>query len=435
MAEISNDTTGVEIKDQQVTNVNANPVLPYDSYVELPEVNVSAPRKYRFSDNSKALTSTGDFKGWYYDDQLSNPLTSVRLLSNSQPTVKENKVVWEDLDGYDAVIMSSIINDDFSVEVSNGWDDQGGDFLSGTLNGLIKPLAPYGEVFAKAMDKIKVFNAELENDPEVSDSLAGKILTGISDVVPSDAIRSVSRLAQGAFVTQGTSFTTYGGTGINFGLLGMKFTLFPTWVNGEMVSVVNQVEKIVPYSIGNLEDVDWSGAAKVAGGAAKKLSEATNIDITKLVTKLVESDAGKEAQNAINKYLKWQRPPGGYRVDDPLNIDVESFPGTLCLEVGTHYKISNLVISNISLQFSKQMVKDPRYFNLDGTAPGEEENGLSPLYCDVNIVLRPMTKYSQQSMYEFIRGNVDTRKAVVKGMKGDLSKIREDIKGKEFDEN
>ena len=432
MSKISNTSTGVEIvQHPEATEVNANPVMPYN---ELPEVKVTANRIYRFSDNSKDLTSSGESKGWYYDDQLSNPLTSVRLLTNAYPEAKEDgKIEWKDLSGYDEVIMHSIINEDFNVEISNGWEDQGGDFLSGTLNSILKPLAPYGEVAAKALEDIRAHNVTLKKEDRVSESTVGKVLFGVSEAISPDLIRDISQLGQGTFVSQGTSFTTYGGTGINFGLLGMKFTLFPTWVKGKMVTVIDQIEKIIPYSVGNLEEVNWEKATQTLGNAAEGLSTATNVDIKGLLDKVSNSGAGKAVKDAINKYLKWQRPPGGYRVDDPLNIDVESFPGTLCLEVGTHYKLSNLVISNISMQFSKQMVKDPSYFIVqnDVNPQGRSNNevGLSPLYCDVNIILKPMTKYSLRSMREFINGNVDTRKTVVSGMYNDLKEIKKRIKG------
>jgi hypothetical protein len=173
-----------------------------------------------------------------------------------------------------------------------------------------------------------------------------------------------------ALVTNGTRFTYYGGTGINFGNLGMKFTVFPQWKDNEFLEVPAQVEKLYPYFIGQLE----------------KFEEATGVDSNTM------------PGDIANKVFMFQDPPGGYLAD--MNSIDKIQRGTLKLKIGSFYEISNLVCSDVMLNFSKNMVKNPK------------TQMISPLFCDVNITLRPSTKYSDQVLRKFVGGSNSARNAI-----------------------
>jgi hypothetical protein len=94
--------------------------------------------------------------------------------------------------------------------------------------------------------------------------------------------------------------------------------------------------------------------------------------------------------------------------------------GTLKLKIGSQYSLTNLVIESASFNFSKQMVKNPAnsytYQKENSKFRFDNKNGqdlsnapaLSPLYCEVNLQLRPVTKYTSQMLERFISGTFNS---------------------------
>jgi hypothetical protein len=171
----------------------------------------------------------------------------------------------------------------------------------------------------------------------------------------------------------------------------MKFTIFPQWKNGTFIEVPDQVEKLYPYFIGKLES--FSEATTIA-------PDAPDAD---------PSYAGMLKEIA-NKAFWFQSPPGGYLAD--LNSIDKIQRGTLKLKLGGFYEISNLVCSDIMVSYSKNMVKNPI------------TNMLSPLFCDINITLRPSTKYSDIMLKKFVGGNMIARHSIHTIVEENLSNER-----------
>lgn len=372
------------------------------------------------NDKNAKQTYTTEHSGWYYDQQLIQPLTSVRLLSNTLADWKDDHWEFSPISGdkYENLLASSILAEDFSIEVNNNWVDNGvDDIIGGTLN-TFKNASPYVGMIHKALQSMSQSQQE-SGKPEAAEKSGLKVTKGVTSVVDyfgsghgSDLIREARRAANGHFVSQGCSFTYYNGTGVNFNNLGMKFTIFPTFASdGTWKSVMEQVSLLFPYCIGILQDIPTGlkdAAEVVLNDVTSKVSTSLSNFMNSVINTVGNSSTGQTVGEKINHYIKWQSAPGGYDLDKPENIDAV-FPGTLSLEIGTHYKIESLVISGLSLQFSKQMVKHPGYFGFDKQYKNKEES-MSPLYCDVNLMLRPITKYSSSALLKFIYGNVDSRK-------------------------
>lgn len=327
--------------------------------------------------------------GWYYDLQLENILTSVSLHPNRVLSKDQSK--WEavsnpdpdftiNVDGVDVSysytpICRAIINEDFNVSVANSWSDFGGDMLSQMWES-IKPLAPYADAAKKMIrsaveDYRNPNNKELVdkiNESSVSRTLAELMIAADDAMNNPDSGIDITDYLNRALVVQGTRFSYYSGSGTSFGNLMMKFTLFPTYDNdGNYLTVDAQVEKLFPYCIG------------------KYVSGTDGLDVK-----------NEEMQKQIDKMIGWQKPPGGFRAN-VKNVDVVQ-EGTLLLKFGPYYSITNLVVENATFNFSKQMTKNP---NPDTKAG---ETIISPLYCDVTIQLRPATKYSDESLKNFVLG-------------------------------
>lgn len=379
--------------------------------------------------------------GWYYDQQLVQPLTSVKLLSNAQASWNEENGCWDFKYSkeYNHLIATSILAEDFSIDASNSWvDNSVDDMIGGVLNSF-KTITPYIGTFHNVLktmsEKHKEKAAAIENnkDYKITSTLT-KVVDYFGDETKngSKALESMRKISNGAFVSQGCSFSYYGGSNVNFGNLGMKYTIFPNYdFKGNWVSVISQVALLLPYCIGNLQNVPWddvNSVAKVGADLLSGIDSALGISIGDFLKSAVdtatESTTGKSAGELINQYLKWQAPPGGYNIDKPKEIDVQ-FPGTLCLEIGSHYKIDGLVVSGINLQFSKQLVRNPEFFyrNEKTLTNNNVEDSISPLYCDVNLMFRPITKYSSVSLMKFIKGNINNRKGTANNILSSLDEM------------
>ena len=171
------------------------------------------------------------------------------------------------------------------------------------------------------------------------------------------------------------------------------------------MSVLDQIGDILPYIVGRFVPFHISDTQTAS-----------------LVQKFVGSTAIKDVESFVSQYVNWQEPPGGFMaknkdVDQTGITDADSPQfGTLKLKIGGLYAITNLVCADASLTFSKQMVKGP-----------SSETPLTPLYCDVNLMLKPATKYSDKivlllyytNLMRFING---------KAMESDQNNIKKRLK-------
>lgn len=378
-------------------------------------------------------------KGWYYDKQLESPLTSATLHANMWwDEDKEEFIKWGDIKGSNGFgpnknkcdkdvfetftgvvegacgygvdpICTSILNEDFNIAISNTWSDFGGDPLGDAWNQIRGPLSAVANPVLNTLDLLTKENEALQNDAnsetswlrqKVQDAVSwiNRKRSGMKDsgIEKSDIVSFLNK----ALVTNGTRFSYYGGTGVSFGNLGMKFIVFPKIENNKFIEVPEQITKLYPYFIGRIEDFD-----KATDGRYKK-----------------EDDDGVikgAAKEIANRCFLFQNAPGGYETE-MNNVD-KIQKGTLKLKIGAFYEISNLVCSDIMLSFSKNMVKNPN------------TQSISPLFCEVNITLRPATKYSDRMLKLFVGGGEnngsynETRKSVIRTIKNNLEREKKNL--------
>ena len=377
--------------------------------------------------------------GWYYDIQLDNELTSVTLhsnkwynenLDNGEGKRKGGFVNWDQCNGDNGFgprgnetdddkyathaggtdtghgsgygidpICKSILAEDFNVTISNTWSDFGGDPVSELWNGSRVKYGPYlknlSESVGILLDKNEQARANSDNGTITSFitkliSKAGDAMNRFKDKYDIDLVRFLNK----ALVTQGTRFSYYGGTGISFGNLGMKFTLFPKWdKDGNFVTVTEQVTKLYPYFIGRLQKFD---------------------EVDSLIGQLTGKE--NEIYELLKKCFMWQTPPNDYK-SEIFDMDVTQ-EGTLKLKLGCQYELANLLCSDMMLNFSKSMVKNPR------------NNNLSPLFCDVALNLRPATKFTDLSLKKFISG-LGEKGQVKKDLKRLNERLNDNLKKQE----
>lgn len=379
-------------------------------------------------------------KGWYYDNQLNSPLTSATLHANmwwdpdGGKSGKGGFINWDqikagtnngfgdngskcDMDVYTTItgaapnacgygldpICTSIISEDFNIAISNTWSDFGGDPLGEMYNNLRGPLSAVAQPLLDAANLLIENNkvAQQEGGDNISKarkliqktvSFAGEKIENLSNWSEYDVVSFLNK----ALITNGTRFTYYGGTGIAFGNLGMKFTVFPKWKNNEFLDVQTQVTKLYPYFIGHMES--FEDATGIGNGNNNGEAPST---------------VGGVAKEAANRCFMFQDPPGGYLTN--MNGIDQVQRGTLKLKIGSFYEITNLVCSDVMLNFSKNMVKNPT------------TNEISPLFCDVNISLRPSTKYSDNMLKKFVGGSQSARETMKRLIEENLEKERNNI--------
>ena len=322
--------------------------------------------------------------GWYYDIQQENPMTSVTLHPNT--STKDNGETWTaittepDPDDEGIVhpyakkpLIRAIVSDDFNVSIANTWSDFGGDML-GQMWGSVKTLAPYADVAEQAIQSaLETYrNASPETKAKVEGSGIASAMHHILEKIGSHP-GTITDYLNRSLVVEGTRFSYYNGTGVSFGNLMMKFTVFPKWDGNKFITVNRQINDLYPYLVGKFE-------------------------------KETDLPAGLE------NFVGWQKPPAGFKAN-LRDVDVIQ-EGTLKLKYGPYYSITNLVCENATFNFSKQMTKTPNnpdeedYYEISyNAATGEQSDSIiSPLYCDVTIQLRPATKFSDISLRKFVLG-------------------------------
>ena len=353
--------------------------------------------------------------GWYYDTQLDNKLTSVSLhsnkwydesINNGENEPKGGFVNWDhckddngfgnhgkQTDGDQFLtnaggtntgrgcgygidpICKSILAEDFNVTISNTWSDFGGDPVSEVWNGARTKYGPYLKNAIESLNLLYNKNKEVRNEQDLGKVMdfftgivdkAGTWIKDKSEQYDIDIVRFFNK----ALISQGTRFSYYGGTGISFGNLGMKFTIFPKWDNNnKFISVTEQVNKLYPYFIGRVESFE----------KVDKLAKNQEIDLT-----------NNMFYDFLKKCFMWQTPPNDYKSEIFDVDDIQE--GTLKLKLGCYYELANMLCSDMMLNFSKSMVKNPR------------DNSVSPLFCDVTLNLRPASKFTDRALKKFIGG-------------------------------
>ena len=361
-------------------NSQINDVFEEDNSYKLPEVLV----------NGNII-----FRPFYYDRELSNDLTYVSLHANSK-LVKDEKtdeVRWVtdptklnellDSDNYISTpLCRSVLNEDYSINVSNSWTQFGDDAIGSAFNSL-KPFAPYAAKLAGAADIMlsKSKNMELTGD-KAMDSSFGRVMTKLASYVK-DSSDKGAKILNRSLVAQGARFSYYSGTGVGFGNLSMKFTVFSEYkqdtVTGkvEWMDVNSQLQNLYPYVMGK-----YTNGILNSDGSVKGIDD-------------IKTGVSGETAEVINEFFSWQLPPGGYN-PDTVNYDKVQH-GTLKLKIGAFYSIPSLVCINSQFQFSKQMVKN---WDLD-----KKKNTISPLYCDVVLTFQPVVKYSDDALKKLMSGS------------------------------
>lgn len=321
-------------------------------------------------------------QGFYYDQQLNNPTLKVSLHPNQIPdgTEANGATKWvgaknpekdsasEEFPYDEDPICTSIIQDDFQVSIVNTYSDFGGDPLGDMWNSQ-KPMAPYMLEIAKGLRTISRKTEEYQKKAGADgSSIWDKAMSGLSSILDEVAAgqENMGKYLSRALVVQGTKFSYYGGTGVDFGNLQMKFTIFSQYVkegdNYVFKSVNDQLEKILPYVIGDYVSV----------------------------TELGDGEVGKFVQ----EFASWQMPPGNFAAN-LKNVDIVQ-QGTLKLRIGPFIAIENLVIKSCQLNYSKALVKNPEGNN--------SMNLFYPHSCEVTLGIAPITKYSRSSLERFIFG-------------------------------
>lgn len=375
---------------------------------------------------------------WFYDDQLNNRLTSITLHTNTYYDGKEWKWCKDgpykvDAGGYNMEpLCRSVLNEDFNVAIGNVWSDlAGSESVSSYVNGLMHSAAPYADVIGSALVQIGNEAKGWAGGQSVSYDEEGKPKFSIAQTVANWATY-VGSFAEkhkdqaldfmnSNLIMQGTRFSYFSGTGISFGNLGMRFTIFPMWRDGAFYTVNQQLEDLLPYAIGKYENLKFD-------------------------TKYKDVTTGKEETGHFESDLiGWQRSPAGYRAHYK-DIDNKALKGTMKLRIGAFYVLESLVCENLSFNMSRQMVKKPQgvgYYGLNAGKdriknidPNVETINISPLFCDVNLSLRASTKYSDTVMRNFIYGlnmageENEGAQDLNRKMNSDLDKIKRQIKEK-----
>ena len=347
---------------------------------------------------SKTINISDKTKAFYYDEQLTNKMTLVSLHASTEPgpPPKYSKA-WSgkklDDDGFygEDPICKSVIAEDFTVSINNTFSEFGGDAIGQAWTSFVQPLAPYVGAVGNDIEKIAQKAAGLANDL-ASKSEYEFVKTGakgiqkIADYITgkdaNDGLTATQRLQSvmsRKLIVQGTMFSYYGGTGIDFGNLSMKFNVFSGYdENGSYKTVKEQVDKFMWYVMGDFKPVTEIG------------------------------DVGKQFAN-------WQIAPGGY-MSEIRDIDQCQW-GTLKLLVGPYFAVEGLVIKGAQLQYSKALAKNP---NVGDTTQ------LEPLCCEVTLLLAPASKSSAERLKRFAYGNASLqyRQKFEKEVAGSLSVLK-----------
>ena len=333
---------------------------------------------------------------WYYDNQMLDRMTSMSLHAN---TFRDGSGSWIqykpgqpgiDKGGYSLTpLCTSILSDDFQVTLANTWSGDSGSDPAGAIWDQLKPLAPLTDFVRKALVTVGNKAREWRQASGNDGGLTGLIAKGaekVGDFAKGWGSNAIDYM-NARLISQGTRFTYYGGTGVSFGNLQMRFTIFPIWTHaGNFLTVQQQLENLFPYVIGEYRPFEIEKKTKK--------DKETGETIT---------------QTYGSGLLGWQMSPAGYRAN-LRDIDVAGMRGTLKIRMGASYVLESLLCENLSFSLSKQMVKKPdnaSYYGMTEMAnqlKDYKQHVFSPLFCDVVMSFHAATKYSDRAMRHFIYG-------------------------------
>lgn len=311
----------------------------------------------------------------------------------------------------------AILMDELQVSIANNWSEFGGDPM-GQLWEQVRPLAPYADVALKALGGM---SKAIENwspkdgtpDSGFTDLLHKYLLPAITK--GGTITESGKKFLQRSLVTQGTRFTYYGGTGIDFnGNFTMKYHVFADWMwddkekKFKFKTVYDQLEELIPYVVGDFVPFD---------------SEFIK-DMVKDSSQFIK-DGADSLSETLAKHVWWQLPPGGY--ESNLKYIDGTQKGTFKLRVGTHYSIENLVIASAQFNLSKNMTKYPSA-ELDKTrATSSDNNKITPMSCEVTLQFKPSTKFSSRSLKRYLSGDASKHylSTYERTLRDNLSRLKE----------
>lgn len=319
-------------------------------------------------------------KGFYYDSQIEDPMLSISLHPNTIPGKDKFKDGWEVCTGdtleitiggeYDKYrrepLARAIMTEDFIYSITNNFTDNDmGNPIENIFNNL-KPYAPIVGKFADGLGK----GADSMKEDDMGSYLVKKANQFAGWIAPK--LKEGSSFLNNALMMQGTRFTYYSGTSFNINNMEFKFIAFSDWINeGKEFQPVNEyVDLIRPYVMGKYHPVT---------------SELT----------------GTDADKFIAQYVGYQIPPAGFKMDTQNLNNI--LRGTLRLNIGGMYAISNLVIKNMTVNLSKAQAKDPR----DG-----KEGSTVPLYAEISLQLAPACSLVD-GPFEAIVNNIGVKKDII----------------------
>ena len=363
--------------------------------------------------------------GFYYDNQLNNPLLRVSLHPSTKPNdtppkfsekIPEGECLKDDKYYAETPICQAILSEDFNVSIANNLNQFGGDAAGKFWSDAISPLAPYADKIsgdmAEILDKgsaalnsgikkaanwaMGVFGADESTKKNVT-SAVGKVLDPITSKAQQMAALDKSYKAKNepgyiasimgrSLVVTGTAFSYYAGTGFDFVNLSMKFTMFSNWDEKEnrFVPVEDKIEALKFYVVG-----PWINVG--------------------------DDTIQRDFTDFVKEFLFWQLPPGGF-LTSIKGVDEKCY-GTLKLIIGPFYSLENLIIRGATFNYSKTLCKDP----------GKGDTcTLHPLSCDVTLVFQPVTKFSGDFMFQFAHGG--RTKQYREKIESDITKSLEGIK-------
>lgn len=341
------------------------------------------------SSNILVKNESDAISGFYYDQQIQEPTMVMALFPNKIPDPSalagggDRNKYWKDPadtldDGYSSKpIAVAIVNEDFQIGVANQFDDNSITDDATQLFNQIKPLGVYAEFIGKQFR---------EGARQVTaDNIGGsKVAGGLNKLMSAlgNGAQKVVPYLNRALVIQGSRFSTYNGSGVAFGNLSMKFTLFSDWTS-EITQVMKQ-DKVYEYG----KSWKWKSCID-------KVSELIPYCIGKYLNLGLDKEDSANAE-FYNTFIGWQLPPGGYK-PELKNLD-NIQEGTLKVMFAGLYSINNLVISDAQFNFSKQRIKVPN------STSGGDMIKTAPMYCDVQLTLKPASKYSDVSFEAAIKG-------------------------------
>lgn len=275
-------------------------------------------------------------------------------------------------------ILKTFVHEDFNVSVANSWTNNGGGDAVSDIYNLVKPYAAYlpylKDQFMIAWDAQKkglsegdlkdIKNSRVASLAMEAVNKAHEFLEGTGDRKNHDEgtnlFDTITKELNSTLVSQGSRFSYYQGTGTSFSHLNMRTTIFPEYdSDGNLITVLDKLEKIFPYVMGSFEHDE-------------------------LIKKINAED-----------FVAWQRPPGGFEANI---FDIDAIQkGTLKLKIGSMYSLDNLVVQSMQLNLSKTVLKIPNPFKQLKTP--------TPLYAEITLDLMPVTKYSVNSLMDFVNGS------------------------------